>query len=85
MVRSDSMNKLKTQQELLSESWNIPWLMYFQIVRRIKSNLKNGGGKKCFFPGNLLSENYHPQLSMSMLPPLYSISLLMVGGNKKAC
>lgn len=40
MVHSYFMNKLNTEQELLSECWNIPWLMYLKIARRIKSDLQ---------------------------------------------
>lgn len=32
MVHSGSMSRLKTQQELHSEGWNIPPLMYLQIA-----------------------------------------------------
>lgn len=40
MGNSDYMNWLKSQQELLGEGQNMPWLMYLQIVGRIKTDLK---------------------------------------------
>lgn len=42
-VHPDSINRLKTQQEFLSEGQNILWLVYLQIVEWIASDLKDKG------------------------------------------
>lgn len=43
MIHSASMNRLKTQQELLIEGQKISWLMYLQTAGSIKLNFKKEG------------------------------------------
>lgn len=58
MVDSDSTNRLKTQQELLSEGLNIPWPYLFTNSQKYNIRFQEGGtlGKnnlKCRYKTNI--------------------------------